>query len=252
MARRKIGAWYRLAVTVLRPVLMASTRRDWRGAEYLPRSGGFVVCVNHISHADPFTFTHFLYDNGFLPRFLTKEALFRTFFIGRVVSGAKQIPVYRESSDASRAYSAAVQAVRAGECVAIYPDATLTRDPGMWPMRGKTGAARIALETGCPVIPVAQWGAQEILAPYTHVPHLVPRHTSHVWAGPPVDLSAFQDQPQSAEVLRGATDAIVGDITRLLEEIRGAKAPAERWNPREHDLPLVGNPRQRTRRDGAR
>ena len=57
-------------------------------------------------------------------------------------------------------YDAAVAAVRKGECVVVYPEGTLTRDPAQWPMTGKSGAARIALETGCPVIPVGQWGPQ--------------------------------------------------------------------------------------------
>ena len=56
--------------------------------------------------------------------------------------------------------------MRDGECVVVYPEGTLTRDPDLWPMTGKSGAARIALETGCPVIPVGQWGAQELLPPY--------------------------------------------------------------------------------------
>ncbi len=55
-------------------------------------------------------------------------------------------------------------------------------------MVGKTGAARVALETGAPVIPVAQWGPQQLLAPYAKRPHFFPRKTMHVWAGPPVDL----------------------------------------------------------------
>ena len=114
--QRRIGFWYRLAVIVLRPLLVALTRKNWRGAENLPATGGFVVVVNHISHLDPFTFGHFMYDNGYLPRFLTKEAVFRAPFIGRVVSGAQQIPVYRETADAAVSYAAAVEAVRSGEC----------------------------------------------------------------------------------------------------------------------------------------
>ena len=57
----------------------------------------------------------------------------------------------------------------------VYPEGTITRDPDLWPMTGKSGAARIALETGCPVIPVGQWGAQELLAPYAKKPDLFPR-----------------------------------------------------------------------------
>ena len=171
----RIGFWYRLAVVILRPPLTVITRRDWRGAEHLPADGGVVVVTNHISHVDPLIFAHFLYDNGKLPRFLGKEVLFRLFFVGSVLRGAKQIPVYRESADAATAFSAAVAAVRAGECVVVYPEATLSRDPGLWPMVGKTGAARVALETRAPVVPIAQWGPQEMLPPYGKRPRLLPR-----------------------------------------------------------------------------
>lgn len=58
-----------------------------------------------------------------------------------------------------------MEGIGQGELIGIYPEGTLTRDPNLWPMTGKTGAARIALTTGCPVIPVAQWGPQELLAP---------------------------------------------------------------------------------------
>ena len=246
MQRRDPGPAFRLAVALVRPPLMALTRRDWRGAEHLPRTGGFVVVSNHVSHIDPFTLAHFLYDHGYPVRFLGKESIFRIPVAGRIVRGARQIPVYRESGDAARAFSAAVAAVRAGECVGIYPEATLTRDPLLWPMKGKTGAARVALTTGCPVVPVAQWGPQEILAPYVRWPHLLPRHTVHVWAGPPVDLSRWQGRPLDGEVLRGATDDILDAVSGSLERIRGEAAPP-RWDPSQHDLPRSGDPRRRSR-----
>jgi len=189
VTRRRIGFWYRLAALLLRRPLIVLTKRDWSGAEHLPRQGGCVAVTNHVSHFDPLSFAHFLYDNGRLPRFLGKEAIFRVPVIGTILRGAGQIPVYRESADATKAYTAAVDAVRAGECVAIYPEATITRDPGLWPMTGKTGAARVALVTGAPVIPVAQWGPQDVLYPYGKRLRLLPRKTMHLRAGPPVDLS---------------------------------------------------------------
>ena len=131
-----------------------------------------------------------------------------------MLRGAKQIPVYRDTVDASTAYSAAVEAVNSGECVAIYPEATLTRDPDLWPMVGKTGAARVALATGAPVIPVAQWGPQEVLAPYTKRLHLFPRQTMHVKAGPPVDLSEFAGRPVDAPLLHEVTEKIMAAITQ--------------------------------------
>jgi 1-acyl-sn-glycerol-3-phosphate acyltransferase len=243
--RREFDPWYKLVATVIKPLLLAFTIKDWHGAENLPPEGGLVVVTNHISHLDPFTFGHFMYDNGFLPRFLTKEAMFRAPIVGRVVRGAQQIPVYRETADANASYAAAVDAVRRGECIAVYPEGTLTRDPDLWPMRGKTGAARIALATGCPVLPVVQWGAHEILPPYTHRPHLLPRHVIHVWAGKPIDLSPWAGKPLSGAVVTQATAAVTATMTSMLEEIRGEKAPAAVWDPREHAQPVIGNPHAR-------
>ena len=134
---------------------------------------------------------------------------------------------------------------RRSKCVAVYPDGTLTRDPALWPMVGKTGAARIALTTGAPVIPFAQWGPQDLLEPYSKRVHFLRRPLVHVWAGPPVDLSRWQGRPLDGALLTEATAAIVGAITALLEEIRGEAAPAERWDPRTHDQPLTGDFRRR-------
>lgn len=249
---RHQGPSFRLAVGLIRPLLTAFTRRDWRGVDHLPQSGGFVAVGNHLSHIDPLVFAHFLVDNGCPPRFLGKQAIFEVPVIGRIVRGAGQIPVQRESADAAKALGAAMAAVRAGECVAVYPEATITRDPALWPMVGKTGAARIALATGSPVIPIAQWGPQHILWPYTKRPRLLPRKTVHVWAGPPVDLSAFTGADPTPQVLAAATDVIMARITGLLEQIRDEPAPAERWDPRRHDLPLTGNPARRGPRRGRR
>jgi 1-acyl-sn-glycerol-3-phosphate acyltransferase len=244
VTRRRIGFWYRLAVVLLRRPLLLLTKRDWHGAEHLPREGGFVAVTNHVSHFDPLSFAHFLYDNGRLPRFLGKAAIFRVPVIGTILRGARQIPVYRESADATKAYTAAVDAVRRGECVAIYPEATISRDPGLWPMTGKTGAARVALVTGAPVIPIAQWGPQEVLSPYGKRLRLLPRKTMHVKAGPPVDLTEFEGRPMDTETLRLVTEKIMTAITVLLEEIRGEQAPAVRFNPRAAGLPPTGDPRR--------
>jgi 1-acyl-sn-glycerol-3-phosphate acyltransferase len=232
---------YRLAVAIVRPVMLLLTKRDWRGWEHFPASGGFVVAPNHVSHVDPLAFAHFLFDSGHPPFFLGKEAVFRVPVVGAIIRGAQQIPVFRNTGRAADAFRAAVEAVEAGKCVGVYPEGTLTRDPALWPMVGKTGAARIALTTRCPVIPVAQWGPQEILAPYSKRPHVLPRKTMHVLAGPPVDLTDLYDRPLDAVVLREATARIMAAITGLLEELRGEPAPAERFDSRKHGLPETGN-----------
>lgn len=234
---------YRFAVAVLRPLLMLFTTRHWTGAENLPREGGFVAVTNHYSHLDPLVFGHYLVDHGYAPRYLGKIEVFRVPVVGAVLRGADQIPVHRETGRASDAFRSAVAAVRAGKTVAIYPEGTLTRDPGLWPMRGKTGAARVALETRCPVVPIATWGAADVLAPYSKRLRLLPRKRMTVHAGAPVDLTDLYDRPLSGEVLTEATSRIMAALTHELEAIRGERAPAARFDPRRHGITSTGKPR---------
>jgi 1-acyl-sn-glycerol-3-phosphate acyltransferase len=221
--------------------MLLFTRRDWRGrehlrAEILPDGTqvGIVVCPNHISWFDPLECAHVLYDNGRPPRFLGKESVFRIPVAGRIISGAGQIPVYRETANAADSVRDAIAAVRGGECVVVYPEGTITRDPDLWPMTGRTGAARIALETGAPVVPLAQWGAQEVIGPYVNEFRLLPRKTMQVRIGPEVDLDDLRGRPIDAAVLHTATERIVAAITAQLELIREETAPAERFDLRTH------------------
>lgn len=229
--QEKRGWAFNIAVPLIKPLLLATTRREWIGGENLPESGGFIIVLNHISHVDPLTAAHLVYDHGRVPRYLAKSGLFKNRVLGHFLRGAGQIPVKRESKDAVGAYAAAVDAVRDGQCVVVYPEATITRDPDMWPMKGKSGAARIALETGCPVIPVGQWGAQEILPPYTKRPHLVPRRTIVMRVGGPVDLEDLRSkEPRTPAVVSQASERIMAAITHQLELIRCERAPAERYD----------------------
>lgn len=247
------GWAFGLCVAILEPLLLALTKRRWKGGENIPETGGCVLAVNHISHLDPLTCAHFVYAWGRIVRFLAKAELFDVRILGRIVKDAGQIPVYRMTTDASSSFRAAVEAVGRGECVIVYPEGTITRQPELWPMSGKTGAARIALSADVPVIPVAQWGAQHILWPYTKVPHLFPRKTISMTAGEPVALDDLRGQELTPEVLREATNRIMDDVTSLLEEIRGERAPAERFDARKSGVAQKGNPnagsRSKTRRD---
>ena len=230
----RIGFWYRLAVCILKPLLLVFTRRRWSGFENVPASGGVIIAINHISHADPFVFADALvFRTRRMPRILAKSTLFHGkgpggWFVSKVLRGTGQIPVQRHTADASLALHAAVEALEKGEMVAIYPEGTVTREPDKWPMVAKTGVARLALLSGAPVIPVAQWGAQEILDSYrTPGLHLLPRHLMTVVAGPPVDLSVWLDRELSVDVLRDATAAVMAAITDLLEQVRGESAPEQ-------------------------
>jgi 1-acyl-sn-glycerol-3-phosphate acyltransferase len=235
VSRRRIGFWYRLAAVIAKPPLIVLFKRDWRGMEHIPADEGFITAVNHNSYLDPLSYAHFQYNTGRVPRFLAKAALFKPFFVGTLLRGTGQIPVFRESTDAANAFRAAVTAIESGECVAFYPEGTLTRDPDMWPMVSKTGVARVALLTKAPVIPVAQWGANEAMPPYAKEKkfRFFPRKTLRVLAGPPVDLDAYYGLEPTAETLREVTETIMRAVTGLLAELRGEPAPEGLFDPRK-------------------
>jgi 1-acyl-sn-glycerol-3-phosphate acyltransferase len=129
----------------------------------------------------------------------------------------------------------------------VYPEGTITKDPTGWPMRGKTGAARIALETGCPVVPIGQWGAQEILPAYSFRYHAFPRRTARYKVGDPVDLSDLVGQPITNELLQEATERIMAAITALVAELRGEEPPTVRFDPRAAGVRQIGNPKKPAR-----
>ena len=245
--QQKRGWAWNIAVPLVKPLLLATTTRTWVGGEKLPETGGCIVVFNHVSHVDPLIAAHFVYDHGRLPRYLAKSGLFKNRVLGFFLTAAGQIPVERLTKSAVGAYDAAVAAVRNGECVVVYPEGTLTRDPAQWPMKGKTGAARIALETGCPVIPVGQWGPQQLLAPYAKRPHLIPPKHITMRAGDPVDLSDLVALPRTPEVVQQATDRIMGALTEQVALIRGEVAPAERFDPRRAGVRQIGNPNKKER-----
>ncbi len=240
--QQRRGWAFNLAVPIIKPTLLATTRRNWIDGEKIPVEGGFILVLNHVSHVDPLTAAHLLYDHGRLPRYLAKSGLFKNKALAYFLNAAGQIPVERLSRNAVGAYDAAVRAVQDGQCVVVYPEGTITRDPDMWPMTGKSGAARIALATGCPVIPVGQWGAQQLLAPYAKKPNPLPRKTITMKVGDPVDLHDLLALPPSTAVTQQATDRIMAAITALVEDIRGAKAPAERFDMRRAGVRETGNP----------
>ncbi|MCD4535974.1 1-acyl-sn-glycerol-3-phosphate acyltransferase [Nocardioides sp. cx-169] len=239
------GWAFGFAVAIVKPALLATTTHEWIDGHKLPESGGFVLVLNHVSHLDPLTAAHLVYDHGRIPHYLAKSGLFRNRALGAFLRSAGQIPVERMSRGAAGAFDAAVTAVREGRCVVVYPEGTLTRDPDLWPMAGKSGAARIALETGCPVIPVGQWGAHEILYPYATRPDLFPRKRITMKVGDPVDLSDLLEQPLSAAAIQEATNRIMAAITALVEDVRGGHAPAVRFDPRKAGIRPTGNPHKK-------
>jgi 1-acyl-sn-glycerol-3-phosphate acyltransferase len=220
MQRRTFPRTLRLIVLILRPLLMVLTKRDWQGQEKLP-AGGFVLAPNHISHLDPFLISHFMVDQGIPPRFLAKDTLMSLPVGGRILRNAQQIPVYRSTAGAAESLRAAIAAVEAGSVVTIYPEGTITRDPAAWPMTGRTGAVRVALATGRPLVPVMQWGPQDVLWPYSKKLRLFPRKTIHVRVGDPIDLSDLEGKELTEQLLDTGTSRLMDALTAMMAQVRG-------------------------------
>lgn len=232
---------FRICTKIAIPILGYITKREWKGAENIPARGPVIVVSNHVSYADVLFLAQFVYVNGRAPRFIGKRSVFEIPIIGRIILAAEQIPVNRESGDASRALDHAIAALVAGHLVGVYPEGTLTRDENLWPMVAKTGIARLAISTQAPVIPVAVWGTQKVLPRYSKWVHLWPRTTVTCQAGPPIDLSPWYGRADDQQTLLEATDLVMQTLTEMLEEIRGERAPAVPFDPRHSDLPRTGN-----------
>jgi 1-acyl-sn-glycerol-3-phosphate acyltransferase len=225
--------WRRFSTLILQPLLHILIKQKMQGRENLPREGGLILAPNHLSYADWGTVALFSYEAGRYPTFLIKSSVFNVKGIGPVLRKLGQLPVYRNRGDAALVLRDAERALRSGECVVVYPEGTASRDPEQWPMKARTGVARLALTTGAPVIPIAHWGAQDVLPYGSSRPHLWPRKTVRMVAGPPVDLSAFRDRPLNSVTLRDATAVVMAEVTALLAGLRDETPPAVPYDPAE-------------------
>jgi 1-acyl-sn-glycerol-3-phosphate acyltransferase len=133
-------------------------RFDIRGAEHVPASGGAIICSNHVSFFD-FTFLGLAaLPRRRLVRFMAKAAVFGHWFAGPFMRAMKHIPVDRKAGAA--AFESAVRALKDGEVVGVFPEATISRSFTVKEL--KAGAARMAIDAGVPVVPAAVWGGQRI------------------------------------------------------------------------------------------
>lgn len=221
--RPKAGFWIRLCVLVLYPLDALLFRLRWRGLDKVPATGGVIYAINHTSHLDTVLMARAVWQSGRIPRFMIKDGAFKLPMIGKILHGAKQIPVHRASANAAQSLSEAVDALNAGEAVIIYPEGTLTRDPGQWPMQAKTGIARLVLLCpDVPVVPIGQWGAQHLR---TKKWRAFTRRTHQVAVGEPLAFSHYRDRPMTAPALREITDEIMSHIRELVAELRDEPLP---------------------------
>ena len=236
---------FKIGTAVAIPLLNLVGKKQWQGSHRIPKSGPSIVASNHISYLDVLFLTHFLYRSGRAPRYIGKESVFKVPLIGTILLAAGQIPVVRESKDASQALQHAVKTLQAGHLLGVYPEGTLTRDPQGWPMVAKTGLARLAISTKTPVIPIAQWGSQIVMPTYVKKIKFYPRTPIKILVGEPLDLSQWYGREDDPTALIEATAFVMLAITNLLEELRQEIRPPEIFDPHASNLPRTGNFKKR-------
>jgi len=227
----KLIRW-RIVAFVAIPIFEFFGRYRMRGLDNIPKRGAVVIAPNHVTNFDPLTTAYLVWRAGRVPRFLAKASVFRVPLLGALLRYTGQIPVERSGAGGAP-LAAAGRLIDEELAVIVYPEGTLTRDPDEWPMRGKTGAVRLALQYGIPLVPVAHWGVQKILPRYGGRLRFFPRSDVEMLVGPPLDLSPWAGRTDAA-ALAAATTALMDAIAGLVGELRGETPPAERWDPAAH------------------
>ncbi|KKK05531.1 1-acyl-sn-glycerol-3-phosphate acyltransferase [Micromonospora sp. HK10] len=185
-------------------------RLDVRGSHHVPRTGGAVLASNHVSYLDFIFCGYGAHESRRLVRFMAKDAVFRHKISGPLMRGMKHIPVNRSAGAGS--YATAVSALRRGEVVGVFPEATISRSFTVKDL--KNGAARMAQEAGVPLLPVALWGTQRLWTkgrPRT----LTRRHTPiTILVGEPMDPAEHPDANAMTAALRARLTALVDQAQR--------------------------------------
>jgi len=241
--KRRPSVFWVLAALVI-PLWSCMVRYRFTPESKLPQSGPFILSPNHYSEIDPLAMGVAVWHLGRVPRFMAKASLFKIPVVSWALRASGQIPVDRAGTPRAGANAnpmgAANQLIEQQSSVIVYPEGTLTRDPDLWPMRGKSGAVRLALESGMPLIPAAHWGTQRLMPRYGKRIHPFPRKTIKVAVGEPLDLSRFQGREIDQQVVAEATELLMNEITALLAGLRGEEPPAERWDPAKHQQSETG------------
>jgi 1-acyl-sn-glycerol-3-phosphate acyltransferase len=207
---------YVVARMLLLPFLKLFFRWRLIGVEKIPKRGPVIVACNHISYFDPLCHAYIIDRSGRKCRFFAKSELWKNPFLRFVLTRAHQIPVERGSGE-SGPVEKAIEWIGKGELVVIYPESTITTNPDLTPMQGKTGVGRVALATGAPVVPIAVWGSHWV-RPKKRKAVQKFRRLITLKAG---DAMTFEDlkDVEPAEAAREATDRVVGELDRLVREL---------------------------------
>lgn len=228
-----VSGFYAFAKGVLTPIMTPWVKFTVTGEENLPTQGGFLLVSNHLSNVDPLCLCWYFMKRNTAVRFLAKKSMFTVPVFGWIIKGMGLIPVNRDSNP-SAVLAPTREALTAGEVVGIYPEGTLTRDPDQWPMEFKSGAARLALDTGVTVIPLSQWGPQDIMAPYNAKGmDMRPGRRISYHFGAPVDLSDLIGPAGSEDhdAVNAATARILQAVREGVGQLRGLPVPDTVWDP---------------------
>lgn len=219
---------FAFARNVLVPFLW--TCFSWRfwGLDRIPRRGPAIIAGNHVSYFDPLCHAYMIDRAGRRMRFFAKAELWKNWFLRWVLKGAGQIPVERGTGERGPV-EGALDALERGDIVVIYPEATVTTNLDLTPMRGKTGVARVAIASGAPVIPIAVWGSHWVKPKRRKAVHKW-RRLIMLKAGEPMSFGHLRGKESDPEVLRDVTDRIVAELDRLVRELhkvypQGAAVP---------------------------
>lgn len=207
--------------------------------------GPLIVVANHTSFADGILLALVGRRLGRSLRLMATGGVFRSGLVGPVVRRLGFIPVQRGTAAAAGALDAAADALAAGEAVGLFPEGRITRDPQRWPERSRTGAVRLALRTGAPLVPVAMVGAERVVDRTGIVTRLLrntvlrPRVT--VAVGEPVDVRRLAglnddgagDQPVDDATVRRVADEVMALLVAQVAELRGEAAPHPTGVPEE-------------------
>ena len=215
-----------VAATAAFGLMRTATKMSVRGREHLPPAGtGIIVAAYHANHLDPILVGLALKRNGRMPHFLAKSTLF-TGVLGKILKIIGQIPVLRASASAGDSLEYAKDALANGQTVVIYPEGTLTKDPDFWPQHFKTGTARLALETGAPIIPVAHWGLNTIYPRGQKKVRFRPfSHDCVVAFGPAVDYSDLWDHRDEKKTMGDLSQRVKNTVAAMVAELSGRELP---------------------------
>ncbi|SDS41382.1 1-acyl-sn-glycerol-3-phosphate acyltransferases [Brevibacterium siliguriense] len=222
-----------VAATAAFGLMRTATKMSIRGAEHLPPAGeGIIAAAYHANHLDPILVGLALKRNGRMPHFLAKSTLF-TGALGKILKVIGQIPVLRSSAQAGDSLEYAKDALAHGQTVVIYPEGTLTKDPEMWPQHFKTGTARLALETGAPIIPVAHWGLNTIYPRGQKKFRFRPfSHDTVVAFGPAIDYSDLWDHRDEKKTMGYLSQRVKNTVAAMVAELSERELP-QRFKSKE-------------------